>query len=175
MVWNQTDFAVITSYDNTTGIVTVDRNLSSYHWGSSDSTGPQYSGVDMRGEVMLLSRNIRIKADPFGGWGCQIVTSDFIEGNLEMRSGRTYMDNVEIYNCSQKDTWKAALRFEGVKLGWSRISNSSIHSGQGYGANIQYAANVQLVNNNFFSFFRLGLVIQTSDNITFDGNWVSRI
>jgi len=41
----------------------------------------------MRGEVMLLSRNIKIKGNDTDAWGCQIVTSDFVEGNLEQRIG----------------------------------------------------------------------------------------
>ena len=71
----------------------------------------------MRAEVMLLSRNIKIKGNDTDAWGCQIVTSDFVEANKEQRVGRTIMDNVEIYNCSQYDTWKAAIRFEAHKLG----------------------------------------------------------
>jgi hypothetical protein len=90
----------------------------------------------MRGEVMMLTRNIKIRGNDTDAWGCQILTSDFEEDNKEMRVGRTFMDHVEIFNCSQYDTWKAALRFERAKLGWSRISNSSIYMGLGIGANI---------------------------------------
>jgi hypothetical protein len=85
------------------------------------------------------------------------------------------MDNVEIFNCSQYGTYKAAVRFEGAKLGWSRISNSSIHMGLGIGTNIQLSKSVEFVNNDFYTFQRYGLLIQTSENITVDGNWVSGI
>ena len=54
----------------------------------------------MRGEVMLLTRNVRIVGNDTEAWGCQVVTSDFIEGNGEKRYGKTVLDNVEIYNCS---------------------------------------------------------------------------
>jgi hypothetical protein len=103
------------------------------------------------------------------------VTSDFVEGNLEQRVGRTYMDHVEIYNCSQYDTWKAAIRFEGAKIGSSRISSSSIHHGLGMAGVIDTSENIELINNNVYTFSRYGLVIQTSKNITLDGNWVSGI
>lgn len=46
------------------------------------------------------------------------------------------MNSVEIYNCSQYDTYKAAIRFEGAYGGWSEVRNSAIHHGLGYGANI---------------------------------------
>jgi len=43
-----------------------------------------------------------------------------------MRAGSTIFDNVEIFNCSQYDTLKAALRFDGAKLGVSSITRSTI-------------------------------------------------
>jgi hypothetical protein len=113
----------------------------------------------MRGEVMMLSRNIKISGNDSDGWGCQILTSDFEEGNNEIRVGRTFMDNVEIFNCSQYDTFKAALRFEGAKLGWSRISNSSIYMGLGLGADIELSNAIEFVNNDFYTFTRYGLLI----------------
>lgn len=63
---------------------------------------------------MLLSRNIIIAGNvTMDGWGGQVLTSDFVEGNGEIRSGLTLLDHVEVFNCSQYDTSKAALRFEG--------------------------------------------------------------
>ena len=87
----------------------------------------------MRGEVMLLTRNLRIVGNDTDAWGCQVVTSDFIEGNGELRKGKTVLDHVEIYNCSQYDTYKAALRFEGNGGDYSIVSNSAIHHGLGMG------------------------------------------
>jgi Right handed beta helix region len=54
----------------------------------------------MRGEVMLMSRNIRIVGNDTDKWGCQVVTSDFVEADGVIRIGRTFMDHVEVYNCS---------------------------------------------------------------------------
>jgi len=85
------------------------------------------------------------------------------------------MDNVEIFNCSQYDTMKGAIRFEGAKLGYSRVSNSAIHHGLGIAGYVTDSENVELVNNNVYTFSRFGLVITNSKNITFDGNWVSGI
>lgn len=70
MKWFENDYAVITAYDNVTGVVTLDRPLNYYHYGRATSTGIEYSGVDMRGEVMLLSRNIRIVGEDVDAWGC---------------------------------------------------------------------------------------------------------
>lgn len=170
--WSEIDFAVIKSYDNATGVITLDRPLSNYHWGSSESTAAQYSGIDMRGEVMLLTRNIKVKGNDTDDWGCQIVTSDFEEGNKEVRAGETYFDNVEIHNCSQYDTYKAALRFEGAKLGKSKISNSAIHHGLGMAIDIEFSENVVIQSNNIFDFYKYGINIMTSKQVHIDRNWV---
>ena len=87
----------------------------------------------MRGEVLLLSRNIKIIGNDSDNWGGQIVTSDFIEGDGTMRNGSTVFDSVEIYNCSQYDTMMASMRFEGNGRSFSHISNSAIHHGSGIG------------------------------------------
>jgi len=103
------------------------------------------------------------------------VTSDFIEGNNEVRYGRTYIDSVEIYNCSQYDTYKAAVRFEGAEGAWNSITNSALHHGLGIGLDIQVSSNVVFANNDIFDFVRFGINIMTSNNITIDNNWVHGI
>lgn len=40
--------------------MTSNSTLSHYHWGASTSTASKYNGVDIRGEVILLTRNIQI-------------------------------------------------------------------------------------------------------------------
>jgi hypothetical protein len=62
------DDVVVNAYNSTTGIAAVQRvrnnesqgsfGLEYYHWGSEFSTAKDYNGVDMRAEVLLLSRNI---------------------------------------------------------------------------------------------------------------------
>jgi hypothetical protein len=117
----------VKTYNNETGLITLMEPLNFYHWGAPISTASDYSGVDLRGEVMLMTRNVKIVGDDTDAWGCQILTSDFLEANNEFRVGRTFLDNVEIYNCSQYDSWKAALRFKNSKYGFSRVSNSAIY------------------------------------------------
>ena len=73
---HNSDDVFVRSYDNSSGRVVINRRLDYYHWGAAESTGPKYSGVDMRGEVILLSRNFVIDAEDIESWGGQIVTSD---------------------------------------------------------------------------------------------------
>jgi hypothetical protein len=41
----------------------------------------------MRGEVIMLSRNVRVVGDDTGEWGGQIVVSDNLEEDLTYRTG----------------------------------------------------------------------------------------
>jgi hypothetical protein len=56
------DDVVVKTYDATTGLVTVHANytLNFYHWGAQKSPGDKFGGADMRGEVIMLTRNIKI-------------------------------------------------------------------------------------------------------------------
>jgi len=63
------DDVFVTSYDNETGKTEIDRELDYYHWGHSESKAEKYNGADMRGEVLLLTRNIVIKGEDIESWG----------------------------------------------------------------------------------------------------------
>ena len=155
---NASDYAIIKKYDSSNGEATLEGKLSFYHWGAVSSTEPTY-GVDLRAEVLLLSRNIRIQGDTTSNkWGCSILTSDFPDGDY-YRNGNTIMDSVEIYKCSQYDTLKAALRFEGANGMFSSITNSAIHNGWGMGVTITGSSNIDFKNNNIFNFVRFGVII----------------
>ena len=96
------DDVYIETYDNVTGVITLNSTLNHYHWGQANSTVADYS-VDMRGEVVLLNRNVRIIGEDVESWGGQVVTSDSVEvidGKVTMRTGQLILDNVEIYNSS---------------------------------------------------------------------------
>mmetsp|Transcript_21730 Transcript_21730/g.16040 ORF Transcript_21730/g.16040 Transcript_21730/m.16040 type:complete len:471 (+) Transcript_21730:751-2163(+) len=167
--YQASDTATIVSYDPDSGRVTLDKALSYSHWGAEESTEDEYN-VDMRGEVMLLTRNVKVQGQDVEKWGCQFITSDFVEADDKLRAGKTILDSVEIYNCSQYDTFKAALRFQGNSYRYSEVRNSAIHHGHGLGIYMMMAENVLLENNVVFDFVRFGLNVETSSNITIKGN-----
>jgi hypothetical protein len=146
-----------------------------YHFGNDSSSAEWYSGIDMRGEVFMLNRNVKIQAEDVDTWGCQVVTSDFMEENDVYRYGNTIIDNVEIFNCSQYDTQKAGLRFEGATGKWSAVTNSVLHHGWGRGVQITNSENIYLKDNVIFDFIRFGVNVDTSNNITLDGNYIMHI
>lgn len=59
--WNAWDELFVVSYDAETGVTVVDGNLEYYHYGREESTADLYNGLDIRGEVILLSRNVKIQ------------------------------------------------------------------------------------------------------------------
>jgi hypothetical protein len=63
------DDIVIQTYNNVTGEITFNTTLNYYHFGREESTGTLYNGVDIRGEVLLLSRNVRIVGEDIESWG----------------------------------------------------------------------------------------------------------
>jgi hypothetical protein len=117
------DHCVIKSYLSGSGLITCVEPLKGFHFGARSSTFDDY-GVDMRAEVHLLERNVEINAstDDLGyilrePWGCRILVSDFFEADLSHRVGSLYMDSVSVYNCSQKATWKSAIKWENALSG----------------------------------------------------------
>ena len=75
---------------------------------------------------------------------------------MNVYNGITIMDSVEIYDCSQANTFFAALRFEGNSGSYSTISNTSIHNGFGWGVSIILSENIVFFNNMIFGFRPIG-------------------
>lgn len=94
---------------------------------------------------------------------------------MTMRTGSTIIDNVEIFNCSQIDTLKAAVRFESAASSYSEVTNSAIHNGYSWGLYVASSANILIKGNNFFKFRPIGLAIRASRNVTVDENVVASI
>ena len=67
MQHDHSEYRTIVEYSS--GLITLDEPLERYHWGQGSSTGSSHSGVDMRAEVILLTRNILIKGEDVDGWG----------------------------------------------------------------------------------------------------------
>jgi len=109
-----------------------------------------------------------------------MVTSDTVEfdfetNDIKTRTGQLLVDNIEMYNCSQIDTFKAAVRFEGATKKHSSVTNSTFHNGLGWGATITNSANIFMQDNLWFNFRPIGVGIDFSRNITFDNNVVGNI
>lgn len=164
------DYRFISGYDSGTGRVDFIEPLVHYHWGASSSTADDYNGLEMRGEVVLLSRNVRVVGDPYDAWGGHIVTSDTVEVGGVYRAGHMVLDNVEIYNCSQRNTYKSALRFEGAIGRWSSVSNTVVHQGLAWGLYIAASSNILVKDSATIGFKPVGVNIASTSNVTIDGH-----
>lgn len=163
------DYAEITAYDAKSGKVDLKEALKFYHFGTNESTASKYNGVDMRGEVILLTRNVRVVGDDYDAWGGQIVTSDTINSEGGIQAGLLEMDSVELYNVSQRNTYKAGLRFEAALTNKHFVNNSVIHKGLSWGLYIKSSANVQVKDTSIIGFMQVGVNIHASQSIDMDG------
>lgn len=178
-----TDICTIKSYQPGSGVLECEEMLMGFHFGADESTEAKY-GVDMRAEVALLSRNVKITASQGDmnhilqePWQCRILVSDFFESNAEMtlRVGSLIMDNVQVDKCGQKFTWKSAIKFENALQGSSSITNSAIHEGKSPGVIITKSMNIEMSNNVIAEFAEHGVWVQNSRYITLDNNWLFNV
>jgi hypothetical protein len=59
MQQDHSDYLTIDSYNNANGELVLTENFKFYHWGQATApTAEEFGGLDMRGEVILLSRSI---------------------------------------------------------------------------------------------------------------------
>jgi hypothetical protein len=70
-----------------------------------------------------------------------------------MVSGLLEMDSVELYRCSQRDTFKAAIRFEGAMTNSHKIHNVVAHEGLAWGLYIKASSKVDVKDSSFIGFF----------------------
>jgi hypothetical protein len=146
----------VVSYNKNKGEIELDAPLEWYHFGQASSTADAYNGVDMRGEVLSLSRNIKIIGTEVDDWGAQILTSDVmelddtVEEGFVWREGKTHLDSIEIQYGGQKDTRSAAIRFEGAVTNPQYVKNSVTHEGPGWMVNGVRSKSLNFDNNVFW-------------------------
>lgn len=58
--WTHSEYKTIVSYDKITGLLAVDSAFEFYHFGQDVSTAADYNNIDTRGEVRLLTRNVKV-------------------------------------------------------------------------------------------------------------------
>lgn len=162
----------VKSYNSATGEITLDEPLSNYHFGAAESTADAYNGVDMRGEVLSLSRNIKIIGEELDDWGAQILTAEIMEADGTFREGETYLDSIEIQYGGQKDTRSAAIRFESCITKSHVVKNSAIHEGPGWLFHGQRSKNLKVDNNVFWGGYQVGVAWNMVMSSSFNNNFV---
>jgi cell migration-inducing and hyaluronan-binding protein len=170
------DYLTIDSYDNAKGDLILTENFQFYHWGKDLApTENEYNGLDMRGEVYLLSRNVVIEGEDVDSWGCSILTTEIKAQNNKQLAGSLFWNNVEVSNCSQKDTLHSAVRFEGVTTGTSEINNSSVHGGLAWLLYITSSKNINVKNTSFIGARAVGVNLHSITNVHLNGVFVGDV
>jgi hypothetical protein len=144
------EYMEIEEYLPRTGLLKLTTAFEHYHFGG-DSTADQYSGIDVRGEVIMLSRNIKVIGDDTNDWGCAMVVSDRVEFDKTVRIGRLVLENVEVYRGGQEDTFKAAIRYELATLAQdiNRVVGCSVWGGNGKNLYIKSSKNIEVTDSTF--------------------------
>ena len=170
------EYRTITAIDQ--GTITLDSPLDFYHYGTADSTGDTYNGIDIRNEVLLLTRNIVIRGEDRDGWPGHVLVTDFFESDGTMREGYMIADNVEFTYLSQKNVGRAAMRWEGAvgsENTVSTITNCAIHDGLDWGLSIKDSNNIEIKDTVFAGWRAIGVAIDKTRNVTFSGNFVGDV
>ena len=129
----------------------------------------------MRGEVLLLTRNILVRGDPEDNWGGQVLVTDIFEDDGSWRKGQLIFDYVQVYNCSQEDTFKAALRWEGAIGGTSRVSNSAVHGSLAWLTSVYKSNNVELTSSTFVGARAIGMHSDFVRNYKLTNNFIGDV
>lgn len=173
------DYGEIKAYDTTKGEIELKAPLKFYHYGAATSTAATYNNVvDIRAEIVLLTRNIRIvgdNTDKNKDWGGQMVTSDYLEVDGTQRNGETVLSAVEFQNCGQKNTFYAAIRFEGAFIKNQIVDEVVAHTSNGWNLNIYNAYKVSVTNSFFIGSKSIGGSIAKAKDITFTNNLIGDV
>lgn len=97
------------------------------------------------------------------------------DGELVWRIGRTKLDSVEIFNCSQFDTTNAALRFESHNMGSSSVKNTAIHNGYSHAIYASSVKNIELIDNTIYNHVNFGILLKKAENVTIEKNLIMQI
>ena len=160
------------------GTITLDTPLDYYHFGKAASTADIYNGVDIRNEVLLLTRNIVVRGEDKDGWPGHVLVTDFFEADGTMREGYMIADNVEFTYLSQKDVGRGAMRWEGAvgsENTVSTITNCAIHDGLDWGLSIKDSNNIEIKDTVFAGWRAIGFAMDKTRNVTFTGNLVGDV
>ena len=181
--WEQRDAVTVKNVTGNT--INLNEALTFDHYGAASVDADVSGTIDIRAEVVHLSRNIKVVGTNTDGWGAHVVTahnqdSQFLNGKLNTvtRKGWAIIDHVEFFNCSQYDTDKAAVRFADISgLGTedirSKVTNSAVHDGLGIGMMVTSAEDI-IVDSNVVWFQHIGGIwMKKSDNTTITNNVVA--
>lgn len=85
------------------------------------------------------------------------MATDMFESSGAWRKGQIMFDNVEVRRCSQRNTYKAAIRFDNAMGGSSTIQNSVVHHSLAWSVSVQKSNNVHMIDSAFVGSKAIGV------------------
>jgi hypothetical protein len=136
------------------------------HFGApSDESFSNGKRLDVRGEVGVVSSNIRISSGAWAvenfGFGCQVLVASY-----EGWTGSAVLDNVHIDKCGQRDSTRYALNFNNPSAtNASSVTNTAITESSTSALHVLGATDMQIVNNIIYDSYGGSVEIVHSSNI----------
>ena len=161
-----------------TGItkIRLDKVVEFYHSGTRLVVNGQL--VDMRTEVALVSRNVKIMTEG-NGWSGTVVVNDFLDELVDtdpvLRKGNVDLSHVEFDDCGQFDTNLACIRFQSVGENSSSVHHCSFKNPQTWAIYLENAKNIDLSHNLLFNSRWRGVVATNIQDVIINNNWVIRL
>ncbi|OMJ78805.1 hypothetical protein SteCoe_21333 [Stentor coeruleus] len=128
--------------------ITLDKPLKYYHSGVSVIADGKT--IEMRTDVSLLTRNVKIIALE-NGWGGEIIVNDYLDEMTDngpiLRGGSLHLDNVQVVNFGQPDYRSAGIRFINAVTGNSTINNCAFARFNSWGIHAETAHNLIFTSN----------------------------
>ena len=158
-----------------TGItkITLNSTLTYFHSGVTVSING-YS-IDLRTEVALLNRNVKITTEG-NGWAATTVVNDFVDtlvvGNPVLRAGFVDIEYVQFDGCGQLDTNLGCLRFESVGTNFSYVAHSVFSTAGTWSIYFNNASNTEFTENVIFNARWRGVVATNISSVTISYNTI---
>lgn len=119
--------------------------------------------LDMRAEVILLTRNVKISGDSVGNWGCTIQTIGYypIDSNSYVQ-GNFKANGLQIEGCGHYNQLYGALAFVDVNQGTEAnlITNLTINDSLGISFSATNSKNIKVLTSNFYNAQKTGVVMR---------------
>ena len=92
------------------------------------------------------------------------------------RKGTTQLDNVEVSQCSQENTYNAAIRFESTgENGDSYVKNTVVHNSQAWALLLDSSKNIEIRDSDFIGARAVGVNLKSISNVVMDGLFVADV
>ena len=163
---------------SSTGITKLKLNkpINYYHSGSRLTINDYL--VDMRTEVALISRNVKITTN-LNGWAGSVLINDYLDELVEadpiFRTGKADLSNVYFDQCGQLDTNLACLRFESIGTDESIVRNCVFKQPQNWAIYLNKAKKITLINNLIYNVRWRGVVATEISEVSFMGNVIINV